>query len=204
MAFYTAEIKWFDRKAEHWMRIYERIPWLESGEDRQPPRTDRYLLTGEEGVGIKIRQGALEVKYRTGPPKLLEVSDRAIGRMEMWVKWSMKGGVEDAGDDRWQDIRKERRMKWFGLRGFRLHPVPPGAHPEEGCCIEFTKAIFGNGAIFYSLGYEAFSAAGAPDRNLIYALEQTLSSDTGLPEATLCRGYPALILEEMRRSGGVS
>src|SRR6266487_6074427 len=53
-------------------------------------REDTYLLDPQlRGLSVKVRGGsALDVKVYRGSPGILEVADRARGRVESWQKWS--------------------------------------------------------------------------------------------------------------------
>ena len=57
---------------------------------RVEAREDTYLLDPPlPGLSVKVRGGgALEVKVYRGSPGILEVADRARGRLEFWQKWS--------------------------------------------------------------------------------------------------------------------
>ena len=94
-------------------------------------REDTYLLDPRlRGLSVKVRGGgALEVKVYRGSPGILEVADRARGRVESWQKWSF--GVspfrQDSGDlAGWRAVRKRRRISWFPLASGRSWAAPRG------------------------------------------------------------------------------
>ena len=86
----TCEVRWFDQGG---------IPadlhaWFDAlGEQEiQPPRTDLYLAGLDASVGIKLRQGLLEIK-----PRQADLGERmflpgVIGRAATWAKWSFPPG----------------------------------------------------------------------------------------------------------------
>ena len=72
-------------------------------------REDSYLLDPQlPGLSVKIRGGmALEVKMYCGNRGILEVADRAVGRMESWQKWSFPISAPDRSSSRhtsWQPV----------------------------------------------------------------------------------------------------
>ncbi len=64
--------------------------WFGRFPARMESREDSYLLDPRlRGLSVKVRGGgALEVKVYHGSPGILEVAERARGRMESWQKWS--------------------------------------------------------------------------------------------------------------------
>jgi hypothetical protein len=130
-------------------------------------REDAYLLRPYlHGLSVKIRGGgALEVKVHRGSPGILDVAERAHGRMESWQKWSFPcgplapGGADPAG---WRLVRKRRRIIRFSLAsGKNPVPVPvqvPGPGSEPGCAVELTEVVVA-GETWWSLGFEATGPA---------------------------------------------
>ena len=105
----TAEVRWFVRG---------RIPaavraWFDGlgPEAVWAERTDRYLTPGSDGLGVKLREGAVEAKRRTGTGGRL-ASDGAEVEVERWAKWSFAladGGA--APRDGWVEVRKRRAQR---------------------------------------------------------------------------------------------
>ena len=102
-------------------------------------------ISARPGVARAIsedpRRPAFEVKAYRGSPGILEVSDRARGRMESWQKWSFPCDQPRyrIGDrPGWRPVQKKRRISSFPLA------VPgraPGVGPDEeaGCEVELTE-----------------------------------------------------------------
>jgi hypothetical protein len=126
-------------------------------------REDTYLLDPRlPGVSVKIRGGgALEVKVYRASPGILELAERARGRMESWQKWSFPvsplspGCGEPAG---WQPVSKRRRVSRFSLASGRIVVRAPGLGQGPGCEVELTE-VRSRGRDWWTLGFEATGPA---------------------------------------------
>jgi hypothetical protein len=205
MASHSAEIKWFSDQAEKLQKIYDMVQWIDDEDDSDGIRTDIYLATGLKGIGIKLREGRLEIKERIGNGKVLEINETSIGSMERWVKWSFDGSdgiikpelqtleLNDSKHD-WIPVRKERKLKMFGTKGYSLLAAKHGIHLDNGCAVDFSIVTFDDGHEIFSLGFEAFGDPDACERNLIYTLEQTLHEEAGFPDDSWSMSYPEALL----------
>lgn len=132
-------------------------------------RTDEYLLLPDcDTTGIKQRQGRLEIKPLVAGPRPFVVGD-AAGRMDQWVKWSLKpseniktsleADLHMSGP--WRNVEKRRFTQKYSFDSGSLIPVSPDAWPNTGCNIELTllntKASIENWITF---GFEAFGPSG--------------------------------------------
>jgi len=126
-------------------------------------REDIYLIAPElPGLSVKLRGGqALEVKVHRGSAGILEVADRARGRVESWQKWSFPvRALNQSGRDvaAWQPVRKRRRISRFSLVSGRI-VAGPGPGQQARCGVELTE-IRAGGQDWWSLGLEATGPAG--------------------------------------------
>jgi hypothetical protein len=126
-------------------------------------REDAYLLRPDlPGLSVKIRGGgALEVKVHHGSPGILDVAERARGRMESWQKWSFPCGPLSPGSAdpaSWRLVRKRRRISRFPLVSGRILVPVPGLGSEPGCAVELTEVVVA-GETWWSLGFEATGPA---------------------------------------------
>ena len=88
-------------------------------------RQDTYLPDPQlRGLSVKVRgDRALEVKAYRGSPGILEVADRARGRLESWQKWSFpfsplsQHSADPAGR---RTVRKRRRVSRSSLASGRI------------------------------------------------------------------------------------
>lgn len=162
MLIFTSEVRWFFAEplpsfAVTWFCQGDR--WI-----REQARTDRYLvLPGCEHVGVKARQGRLEVKARRGEARVVGYTDAVSGNGDEWVKWSSEHPAPPAWiaavtsrEDRWVDVRKERWMRRFGISSGTVMELersqPLGA---DGCNVELTR-LTALGEPWWSVSLEAF------------------------------------------------
>lgn len=193
--YHSAELRWFLPGGDNvdslmaWFRQQDRLPLLgEDGYDPQAmlltpfvkterPRSDEYLLLpGCDTVGVKQRQGKLEIKSLVlGPQPFL--FERVIGRREQWLKWSFNPSKEELKNGSflnrqlemeldqsgpWRRVEKHRSLQKYTFDSGQPIAVSPDQRPETGCIIELTlinvKARIGT---WLTLGFEAF---GSPEQ----------------------------------------
>jgi hypothetical protein len=136
--------------------------WFGRFPARVEAREDSYLLDPHlPGLSVKLRAGGmLEVKMYRGSPGVLDVADRARGRMESWQKWSFpfgprgRGGGETAG---WRPVRK--RIGRFALVGGKIQARVPPLGEEPRCTVELTE-VRTRGEAWWTLGFEATGPVG--------------------------------------------
>ena len=98
--------------------------------------------------------------YR-GSPGMLEVADRARGRMESWQKWSFPfsplspASGEAAG---WRLVRKRRRICRFPLNSGQIRARAAGLGQQPRCEVELTE-VHARGQDWWTLGFEATGPA---------------------------------------------
>ena len=140
------------------------VRWFGRFPARMESRQDTYLLDPQlRGLSVKIRGGgALEVKVYRGSPGILEVADRARGRVESWQKWSFP--VSPFGQDRgdllagWRTVRKRRRISRFPLASGPVVARAPELGGEPRCAVELTE-VRTRGRDWWTLGFEATGPA---------------------------------------------
>ena len=138
--------------------------WFGRFPARTESREDAYLLDPRwPGVSVKVRGGGpVEVKVHRGSPGILEVADRARGRVEAWQKWPLAlpplspGSGQAAG---WRPVRKRRRISRFSLADGQIaaHAHQQGRGPA--CEVELTE-LRTSGQDWWSLGFEATGPVG--------------------------------------------
>jgi hypothetical protein len=118
-------------------------------------RTDHYLVFPGSGVGVKMREGRLEIKQRLGSRAETDWE----GIMEHWVKWSADAAPDHfRGNGTWRAVRKSRRLLVLVRGEAELVPAPPESDPGEGCNLELTELEM-NGTRAWTLGFEAYGAS---------------------------------------------
>ncbi len=145
------------------------------------PRTDYYLqLADSDSLGIKLRQGRIEVKQREGAGETIELSGQAVGQVESWRKWSF--GLADAENvtEQWVGVWKARRWCLFEVEeNGRIIPAPPATILEKGCACELTDVRLADSSEqWWSLGFEAFGGTAVERReSLLRAAKQFLGQE---------------------------
>jgi hypothetical protein len=170
---HSAELRWF-----HPGKIPGEVArWFTDKPLDPEERIDEYLvLPGATAVGVKLRdQKILEMKARTADPVVSAIGNRATGRRDAWVKWSLPladaSSIRSALDDAHAaliSLRKSRTLRKFAWIEGAVTEVPSGGPVAEGCNIELTQlAIVGREQEFHwSLGLESFEARERVDQIL--------------------------------------
>ncbi|MCB2178485.1 hypothetical protein KQH61_03630 [bacterium] len=133
----------------------------------QMPRTDRYLLGVEPTLGIKTRQGSLEVKQRSADHGEHHFHPHLAGQVESWVKWSfpleMATTLTNLPSDNWFPVRKARQLLLytFSAQG-AIVPAPPGEFPTPSGGLELTEVQLAEKETWWTVGLEL---AGFPSSN---------------------------------------
>jgi len=203
MVLHTAEARWF---------IPEALPdaildWFAAGRplDSEGVQVHEYLLfPGCDSVGVKLRNGRLEVKAMRGPSQPLSLHIGIEGRTEQWVKWSFASDSLQALDKalhqsgRWLKVRKERFLRRFSAEQGTLTEVAVGQRPfaTVGCHFEVTRIdVDADPRFWFSLGFEAFGPPVATARILDDALLLFFNAHGCMPGTTLSENesacYPA-------------
>ena len=217
--YHSAELRWFLPEQGHWdallhwFRLQAKLPLNTEGQydpktaagpfvKLEQERTDEYLLLPDcDTVGVKQRQGKLEVKALVGYPRPFSVGT-VVGRVDQWVKWSfdpsdaianqLKIEVDQSGP--WRKVVKQRYLQKYSFDS-GLVAVSPDQRPDTGCNIELTainvKAAVGT---WLTLGFEAFGPSGRVTALLDEAVRHYFTTHGSAPvpleeRDSLC--YPA-------------
>lgn len=161
----TTEVRWF---------FYGTIPphvdlWFgEVGCDpAEGERTDHYLgMPDVDTVGVKWREGRLEVKRRQADLGEVAFAAEVVGRLGRWHKWIF--GLDDvevlealrtASD--WIAVAKSRRLHAYAAdEAGRVHNVSPEIVPRSGCELEVGTVKIG-GKTWWTVAFEAFGDEAA-------------------------------------------
>ena len=182
--FPTAEVRWFYRGAVP----QEVLAWFQQGGWKEVPvasRVDYYLrLAGGDSLGIKLREGRIEIKRRHGPTGIVRLHDRVAGEVEHWRKWSFpldKASSEVSGlllpSSSWIGVEKARRLRTYRVGGDdTIVAVPVREYPERGCSWELT-GLRVRGRAWWTLGLEAFGEQATLRERLLLVAERVLCSD---------------------------
>lgn len=186
--FTTREVRWFfvsdspqARALEHWFEATAPLrqePAVSQPvwQNRAGDEPDTYLvLPGYENMGIKWREGLLQIKGRIEASAIATAFGAHQGRIERWIKWSYAGLPAayrnllqpDSGNRvRCVAVHKRRaiRLAAFDLAAKSAHEVETDTQLDRGLVIELA-AVRGGEHRFLTLCFEAF-----PDSEAIQLL----------------------------------
>jgi len=180
------------------------LQWFreERGSLEEPAyRVDYYLrLPDRDSLGIKLREGRLEIKQRHRRYGPIELHERATGLVEHWRKWSFESTqVSDrfpqamVSDPSWIGVSKWRRLFRYRItKDSDVVPMDAVEYPEQGCDLELTTVKV-EGREWWTWGIEAFGEETALQRNLMLVVTQIFATH-GPPivlGASHSHSYPA-------------
>jgi hypothetical protein len=198
--FPTIEVRWFfagEIPADVWTWFHKVGTKLET----QPPRVDHYLrIYGNDRLGVKLREGRIEVKQRSGQREEIQVGKFGGGYLEEWCKWSFDltewGDAEVAiggNVGQWIAVRKERKLHTFQTKEQgAVVAVRSQDAIGLGCACELTKlGIDGQEATWWSVGFEAFGDQDELRDTLLLVMKTTLFMVNAPKFGAECSyGYP--------------
>lgn len=124
-------------------------------------RKDWYLqLSNQSHLGIKLRQGRLDIKQRITNLGVQPFTASAAGQVETWQKWSFS--LQNSplaqlqqSEPRWIGVQKTRRIKVYGLDAkHAVVPLEPDTDVYCSCEVEIAQ-IYAFNQSWCSLGLEA-------------------------------------------------
>jgi hypothetical protein len=205
--FPTVEVRWFHR-GEAPSEVTEWFLRGEPGPDQQPRRVDHYLRLGQrDSIGIKLRQGRIEIKRRHHRHGVVRFHDQLAGVVEGWRKWSLPlaalgGDLANAVTpaSSWIAVQKARMLRKYQIVGEgQLVSVPADVFPAQGCSVELT-GVRARETTWWTLAFEAFGKESSRHSNLVLAVENVLAGESVpfLLDARDSYGYPRwlALLEE--------
>ncbi len=160
----SKEIRWFSTQLNRHICRWFQKQRLEF--DTIDPRLDFYLPLAKKDIGIKLREGNIEVKHRVGKPQVIALKDSNKGYLEEWVKWSFEG---DPSGPLYQEITAREKYDWIKLykerlgvklikEGTQVKIVPIEEQVLSGCQVEYTRTHL-NGLVWFTFGLEWFGGA---------------------------------------------
>ena len=204
---HSAEARWF---------ILEVLPdevmgWFTAGHaiDSEGVQNHEYLCFPNcESVGVKLREGRLEIKAILSAPRPLGRDLGVNGRTDQWVKWSFASeglktlypGLHQSG--RWLKVRKERFLRKFSANMGALVEITGKQRPLPGigCDIELTRIeVEAIPQFWFSLAFEALGPPAVSTTILEWAIHSFFKEHRPLPRIPLNEGnslsYPAWLLK---------
>ncbi len=178
--FPTVETRWFYPGAIP----SDVLAWYHYGEcapEAQPTRIDYYLrLANTDDLGIKLREGRVEIKQRAAQYGVEHLHERVHGLVEGWRKWSF--GVNDIGSGigniGWIAIRKARRLRRYLVTDDGEIVALTGTEMiTQGCNIELAEVTL-HGEPWWSLAFETFGPEATLHTTFTRVAQHTLRGDT--------------------------
>ncbi len=143
------EIRWFypsklPAAISDWFEQDELGGKLQAPEERE----DVYLYSpGCEYLGIKLRQGRLEIKWRNAELDIVRLGEGLEGKLEKWGKWM----CEDPSQESFKPEAVLGKLSWVSVKKVRLQRL------YDDCAMEITQLnVKGND--WWSLAFETLGA----------------------------------------------
>lgn len=207
----TIELRWFfegepDSAVLRWFNRGQEVDWT-----TLPGRTDDYLaMPGVLDLGVKLREGRVEIKGCWEELGAQELSKGVVGVPERWVKWSygreetegLASALETASLPQ-VSVQKQRLQRQFALPiGQAPREVPLYSPVDRVAFAELARVVVDE-ATHWSLGLEA-----SPDDSLmpeqLTALAERLLGDVPVSlDESAARGYPAWLSRWLLGGGAV-
>ena len=190
--FPTIEVRWFgegsvSRIVRTW---FDQCQGEISGHQ---VRVDTYLgIPGSDALGIKIREGRLEIKYRTHRFGPVQLHRQVNGLVEQWRKWGLMLGpnqfdsiVTNPSEPYWIRVQKERQLRSYQLVPNDLLSLEVGEKGAEDnvttnkvrrCDVELTSIQVENRR-WWSLAIEASGQTDRTYEDLIFVFSQLSESN---------------------------
>ena len=196
----SREVRWFFKDRNDVI-----VKWFQSHQldfNKVHPRIDYYHLpTLSEALGIKIREGRLEIKHRVSGPYPGMLYQNQHVNFEDWTKWSfeLRNGspetvaiVEDKKHQNWLAVIKKRMAVNVGeAQNGEPNILSLDIPIARGCQLEYTELEVG-GELYYSFGLEWF---GEPWIDLSQKLLKEILGISDLSEQTTS-SYPSFLLDQ--------
>ncbi|MBD2166207.1 hypothetical protein H6G04_17580 [Calothrix membranacea FACHB-236] len=159
----------------------------------QPPeaREDVYLYSpGCDYLGIKLRQGRLEVKWRQAELGVVSFGDLITGKAEKWGKWLCEDANAESfqpamvlGNPVWVRVKKVRYSQLFQVfADYAIQPVATKQRLDNGCSVEITNLVVAENA-WWSIAFEAFGEDSCIRENLQATAKWVFHTDHNFPLA---------------------
>ncbi|MBN2174369.1 MAG: hypothetical protein JW731_09565 [Bacteroidales bacterium] len=157
----TLEIRWFGKgNIPETLQLWFRK--LEGDISDQQVRTDFYLhMNDNDDLGIKVREGKIEIKKRNQNFGKLRLDSGLAGILEGWEKWGFNiaensSDYENNSDPKsWIAVRKQRLLRKYNLTGHTIRPISPEAIVSEAFNLELSHIEL-MGQTCWSLNLEAY------------------------------------------------
>jgi len=132
---------------------------LKKGFLKERTRTDTYLLFPSSDLGVKLRDGKLQIKYLISAEEFHSEDHEISGKMETWRKSSLP--LKDPSTNPFQDVEgpqiaveKERDSRRYEVDPTKGIVTPSDKRVAQGIMIEVTKLTI-EGIQWWTLAFDA-------------------------------------------------
>lgn len=145
------EIRWFfeglmPSSVESWFQSQTLQRFLAPAEER----TDIYLRNRDDNLGLKLRAGRLDIKWRRYLEEFVGAGGKVSGQAEDWITWvwtdtagnaarEIESSLSGDYDSPWIEVAKKRLQLRYVFEGYRFVAVRMDEQVEHGCAVELTK-----------------------------------------------------------------
>ena len=197
----SREIRWFFQENSEIIARWFGIHGLEF--QKVSRRTDQYLIpTLKNDLGIKLREGRLEIKQRLAGPEEGSLYPNCSGFYEQWTKWGFMLPESNSFEpdtlgksehDQWLEVSKMRLAINIGQDNQgKVQIYDLGKPLSVGCQVEYTHLQITE-ENWYSFGLEWFGNQWLELPNEILS---DLLEDIVLPVSN-SSGYPGFLLKRL-------
>ena len=196
--FPTVEVRWFYKgtvppQVAAWFDKVGQEP------SELAERTDYYLYLGDgDALGIKLREGRIEIKQRQRQFGPTTFHDRVTGMVEQWHKWSfaLAGSADPLGEmpiptGSWIGVQKVRRLRRYHLAGDQRREIKAATGwPVQGCHFELTELVVEE-QVWWSVCLEVFGAKSTFQQTLAFVAGHIMTrNQPPLLDVNNSYGYP--------------
>jgi hypothetical protein len=193
----SIELRWFYRgdlpeEIANWFNT------LGANDTDADVRTDVYLESGSPEVGIKIRQGNLEVKHLQQQFDKIDIDGFNESNVEQWSKWICHDRAAHApatGKQGWIQVDKVRQQRFYRVEfGDPLKLVPISTPRKNATAIELTTLQL-HGRAWWTLACEYLGNNISIDRQFLPIVQALLVSYPGtIATPSISGGYPQWLM----------
>ena len=201
----STELRWFyPGKLPEAISAWFGAKYLGTALETSEKREDIYLYIASDCdyMGIKLRQGRLEIKWRKAELGIVNIAKGVEGNLESWNKWlyddsQAKNFQPQSVIDKshWVKVSKLRQQRKYQVIEQKVQAVPLNAIIDQGCNVELTQLII-NGNDWWSIALEAF---GASTDNLPIVANKVFSQYKAFSlEAKDSFAYPRWLIKQFK------
>lgn len=194
----TLEVRWFypgslPVAVTNWFDTLGKNP------SNPDTRTDVYLQSSSPDLGVKLRQGNLEVKYRQQQLGNIQIDRFPEGHVEQWSKWICNEvPSSEAGKQGWIQVDKVRYQRFYRVEFLdRIQLISIDTPRQNAAAIEITDLQL-RGQSWWSIACEYLGNNISIDREFLPLVHSLLLNSPLSTSTPISGGYPQWLIENNR------